>query len=100
MVTATRNCNAACSGLSVLASSESPSLSLSLSAILVEPSSSTNTPRTGEQLHHAGDYLVQHRLQRHVGRIGYFYEDRFVVGVAPVHAVQHQAVQVDVEIGG
>ena len=45
------------------------------------------------------DDLVQHRLQRIVGWRGYFYENRRAVGAAPVRAVQHQAVQVDVEIG-
>jgi len=44
-----------------------------------------------------GDDLVQHRLQRLVGWRGHFDEDRFAFGVAPVHAVQHQAVKVDVE---
>jgi len=43
---------------------------------------------------------VQHRLQRLVGWRGHFDEDRFAFGVAAVHAVQHQAVKVDVEIGG
>jgi len=57
-------------------------------------------PPTGEQLHQSGDDLVQHRLQRLVGWRGYFDEDRFAFGVAPVHAVQHQAVKVNVEIGG
>ena len=42
---------------------------------------------------------MQHRLQRLVGRRGHFDEDRFAFGVAAVHAVQHQAVKVNVEIG-
>ena len=54
---------AACSGLSARASSESPSLS----AMVVEPSSSTNTPRRVSSLRRAGDDLVQHRLKRLVG---------------------------------
>jgi len=32
-------------------------------------------------------------------RCGYFYEDRLTVG-APVDAIEHQAVQVDVQVGG
>lgn len=43
---------------------------------------------------------MQHRLHRFVGRCGYPGEDRFAVSAAPVHAVEHQAVQVDVEVGG
>lgn len=42
---------------------------------------------------------LQHRLQRFVGWRRYLDEDGFTVGAAPVHAVQHQAVQVDVELG-
>jgi len=57
-------------------------------------------PLAGEQLHQSCDDLVQYRLQRLVGRRGYFQEDRFAFGAAPVHAVQHQAVKVNVEIGG
>jgi hypothetical protein len=38
-------------------------------------------------------------LQRCVGRRRHFHEDRCAIGVAPVHAIQHQAVQVDVEVG-
>jgi len=51
-------------------------------------------------LRQPGDDLVQHRLQRLIGRRGHFDEDRFTFGVTPVHAVQHQAVKVNVEIGG
>jgi len=43
---------------------------------------------------------VQHRLQHLIGRRGHFDEDRFAFGVVPIHAIQHQAVKVDVEIGG
>ena len=50
-------------------------------------------------LRQPGDDLVQHRLQRLVGWRGYFQEDRFAFGAAPVHAVQRQAVKVDVEVG-
>ena len=110
---------AVCSGLSARASSES----LSLSAMVVEPSSSTNTPRRVSSLRRAGDDLVQHRLKRFFGRRGgqgtealawsrrkrssgpflsgtTFDERRRAVGAAPVHAVQRQAVKVDVEVGG
>ena len=52
-----------------------------------------------EQLHRAGDDLVQHRLQRLVGWLGNVDELRRPVNAAPVHAVQHQAMQVYVEIG-
>jgi len=72
---------------------------LSLSAVWVWPCSSTSTAPTGEQLYRSGGDLVQHRLQRLVARRGRFHEDRFAIGVATVHAVQHQAVEVDVEIG-
>ena len=44
--------------------------------------------------------LCKHRLQRFIGRRGHLDEDRLTVGAAPVHAVQHQAVQVDVQVGG
>jgi len=50
-------------------------------------------------LRQPGDDLVQHRLQRLVGWGGHFDEDRFAFGVAAVHAVQHQAVKANVEIG-
>ena len=43
--------------------------------------------------------LVQQRLQRFIGGCGYLDEDRLTVG-APVHAVEHQAVKVNVEVGG
>jgi hypothetical protein len=56
-------------------------------------------PPTGEQLHQSGDDLVQHGLQRCVGRRRDVDELRHTVGTAPVHAVQHQAVQVNVEVG-
>ena len=57
-----------------------------------------HTP-TGEQLHRSGDDLEQHRLQCLIGRRGHLDERRLAIGAAPVHPVQHQAVQVDVEIG-
>ena len=41
---------------------------------------------------------MQQRLQRFIGGCGSLDEDRLTAG-APVHAVQHQAVQVTVEIG-
>ena len=56
-------------------------------------------PTKGEQPHPVGDDLVQHRLQRLVGRCGCFDEDRRAIGAAPVHAVQQQAVKVNVEVG-
>lgn len=40
---------------------------------------------------HPGDDLVRHRLQHLIGRRGHFDEDRFAVGVAPVHAVRDAA---------
>ena len=40
-----------------------------------------------------GDDPVQHRLQRLVGLLGNFDELRRPVNAAPVHAVQHHAVQ-------
>jgi len=86
---------AACNSLSVRASSES----LSSSAMVVWPCSSTSTPLRVSSLHHAGDDLVQHRLQRLVGRRGCFEENRRAIGAAPVYAVQHQAVKANVEVG-
>jgi hypothetical protein len=56
-------------------------------------------PPTGEQLHRAGDDLVQHRPRRLVGWCGHFDNYRFTVGTAPVHAVQHQAVQMELQVG-
>jgi 6-phosphogluconolactonase (cycloisomerase 2 family) len=43
---------------------------------------------------------VQHRPQRFVGWLGHFDELRSPVIAAPVHAVQDQAVQVEVQVGG
>ena len=43
---------------------------------------------------------MQHRLQRFVGRRGYLHEFRRAFSAAAVHTVQHQAVQVDVQVGG
>ena len=43
---------------------------------------------------------MQHRPQRIVGWRGFIDEDRGAVAAKSVHAVQHQAVQVDDEIGG
>jgi len=65
----------------------------------VWPCSSTSNLLRVSSLRQPGDDLVQHRLQRLVGWRGHFDEDRFAFGVAPVHAAQHQAVEVDVEIG-
>jgi hypothetical protein len=42
----------------------------------------------------------QHHLQRFFGRRGYLDEFRRPFSDAPVHAVQHPAMQADVEIGG
>ena len=67
---------AACSGLSTRAWSESPSLS----AMWVEPSSSTNTPCRVSSLRQSGVDLVQHHLQRFIGWRA----------AAPVHAIQQR----------
>jgi hypothetical protein len=53
-----------------------------------------------EHLHQTADDRLQQRLQLVVGGRTRFDEHRQTIGVAPVHAVQHQAVQVDVEVGG
>ena len=50
-------------------------------------------------LRQSGYRLVQHRLQHFIGRRGHLDEDRFAFSVAAVHAVQHQTVKVDFEIG-
>jgi len=52
----------------------------------------------GRQPHQPADELVQQRLKRVIAGRGHLDEDRLAVGV-PVHAVEHQAVQVDVQIG-
>ena len=57
-------------------------------------------PPPAEQLHRAGDDLVQHRLQRFTGWRRYLDEIRRAFSGASVHAVQHQAVKVDVQVGG
>jgi len=65
----------------------------------VWPCSSRSTPvRVGSFIIQVMIF-VQHRLQHLIGRRGHFDEDRFAFGAAPVHAVQHQAVQVNVQIG-
>ena len=68
--------------------------------MVVWPCSSTSTPLRVSSLRHPGDDLVQYRQQRLIGWRGHFDADRFAFRVALVHAVQHQAVQVNVEIGG
>ena len=50
-------------------------------------------------LRQSGDDLVQHRLQLLIGRLAHLDEDRRTVSAWPVHAVQHQAVQMDVQVG-
>jgi hypothetical protein len=53
-----------------------------------------------QHLHQPGDDRVQQRVQFVVaGRTG-FDEHRHAIGAASVHPVQHQAVQVDVQVGG
>ena len=42
---------------------------------------------------------MQQRLQRFIRGCRHFDEDRLTVS-APVHAIEHQAVQVDVQVGG
>ena len=61
--------------------------------------SSMSTPRRVSSLRRAGDDLVQHRLQRLIGWRGHLDEGRLGCGAAPIHAVQHQAVQMGVEVG-
>ncbi len=56
--------------------------------------------RAVDQLHRAGDDRAQLRLKHFFGRRGQLHEFRRPVSAAPVHAVQHQAVQVDVQVGG
>ena len=56
-------------------------------------------PPAGEQTHQSGDDLVQHRLQRFIGWRQYLNEPRRAVDTLSVHAVQHQAVKVDVQVG-
>jgi hypothetical protein len=53
-----------------------------------------------ERLHEPGDDGLKQRVQRVVGGRTRHDEAGRAVGVAAVHAVQHQAVQVDVEVGG
>ena len=58
-----------------------------------------HTPAS-EHLHEPGDDGLQQRVQRVVGGRTRLDEAGRAVGVAAVHAVQHQAVQVDVQVGG
>ena len=51
-----------------------------------------------QQLHQPRDDLVQQHLQFLVGWRGYFDKHRLAAR-APVHAVQHQAMEVNIEIG-
>ena len=47
----------------------------------------------------SGDDLAQHCLQRFVGWGGYFAEDRFAFGAAPVHAVRLRLLTVTSKAG-
>jgi hypothetical protein len=60
----------------------------------------TSTPRRVSIFISRADQGMQQRVQLLVGGRTRFGEDRPAMGVAAVHPVQHQAVQVDVEIGG
>jgi hypothetical protein len=53
-----------------------------------------------EHLHEPGDDGLKQRVQRVVGGRSRLDEGGRAVGTAAVRAVQHQAVQVDVEVGG
>jgi hypothetical protein len=55
---------------------------------------------TREHLHQPGDDRLQQRAQLVVGGRTRLDEGWCAIGAAPVHAVQHQAVQVDVQVGG
>ena len=62
------------------------------------PSVGSSTGR--EHLHQPGDDRVPQRVQLVIaGRPG-LDEGRHTIGAAAVHAVQHRAVQVDVQVGG
>ena len=52
-----------------------------------------------EQLHQPGDDGLQQRMQLVVGGRSRLDEGRRAIGGAAVHPVQHQTVQVDVEVG-
>ena len=52
-----------------------------------------------EHLHQSGDDRVQQRVQFVVCGLTGFDEGRHSIAAAPVHPVQYQAVQVDVEVG-
>jgi hypothetical protein len=85
---------AACSGRSVRASSPSASgRPVGLPHLLDQ-----HAPAR-EHLHQPGDDRVQQRVQFVVGGRTGFDEHRHAFGAAPVHPVQHQAMQVDVEVG-
>jgi hypothetical protein len=53
-----------------------------------------------EHLHEPGDDGVQQCIELVVGRRTRLDETGHAIGVAAVHAVQHQAVKVNVEVGG
>ena len=87
---------AACSGRRVRASSPSASGSASQVGLphLLDQHASAR-----EHLHQPGDDRVQQRVQFVVcGRTG-LDEHWHTIGTAPVHAVQHQAMQMYVEVG-
>jgi hypothetical protein len=52
-----------------------------------------------EQLHQPGDERLQQRVQFVVGGRIHLDEARHANVAAPVHAVQHQAVQMDIQVG-
>jgi len=54
-------------------------------------SSTPNRDGDAEPLHHAGDDLVQHRLQRLIGWRRYFDDGRFTTGIASVHGPSLEA---------
>ncbi len=54
----------------------------------------------GEQLYHPLDDLMQYRLRRFIARLGQRDKLRLTVGAAPISTVEHQTVQVNIEVGG
>ena len=86
---------AACSGRSVRASS---AVGVRLGQVGLAHVFDQHAPAR-EQLHQPGDDRLQQRVQLVVGGRVRLDERRRAVGAAPVHPVQHQAVQVDVEVG-
>jgi hypothetical protein len=87
--------SAARSSFAVSSVSSTPARAPGSSLELMKSSVMTSPAR--EPLHQPGDDCRQQRVQRLLGGCGRLDELRYPVGVAAVHPVQHQAMQMDVQ---